>query len=185
MAAGQSVSIRNDLTIYDHAAGSWWTGQTRWVRTLAKMVPARLDFFDRLIDWSGKDVLDLGCAGGFMAEALAKRGADVTGIDPAEQAIAAAKAGVSGLVLSAAASYARSSIRFNAVAPGLVDTPLTERIIGNEKALESSLKLHAVRRAGEADEIASLVEWLVGPSSSWMTGQTLSLDGGLAHIKSN
>lgn len=83
---------RNDLSIYDHAAPSWWSGQTRWVRTLGKMVPARLAFFDRLIDWAGKDVLDLGCAGGFMAEALAKRGAVVTGIDPAARAIAAARA---------------------------------------------------------------------------------------------
>ncbi|MEM8952474.1 MAG: bifunctional 2-polyprenyl-6-hydroxyphenol methylase/3-demethylubiquinol 3-O-methyltransferase UbiG, partial [Pseudomonadota bacterium] len=82
---------RNDLSIYDHAAPSWWSGQTRWVRTLGKMVPARLAYFDRLIDWTGKEVLDLGCAGGFMAEALAKRGAAVTGIDPAAQAIAAAR----------------------------------------------------------------------------------------------
>ena len=91
MTAGRSASVRNDLTIYDQVADSWWTKQTRWVRTLAKMVPARLRFFDRLIDWSGKDVLDLGCAGGFMSEALARRGAEVTGIDPAAQAIAAAK----------------------------------------------------------------------------------------------
>jgi len=104
---------------------------------------------------------------------------------PNHEAIAAAKAGVSGLVLSAAATYARSSIRFNAIAPGLVDTPLTRRITSNERALESSLALHAVRRPGEPEEIANLVEWLLGTSSSWMTGQTLSLDGGLADIKSN
>ncbi|MEM9629058.1 MAG: bifunctional 2-polyprenyl-6-hydroxyphenol methylase/3-demethylubiquinol 3-O-methyltransferase UbiG [Pseudomonadota bacterium] len=82
---------RNDLSIYDDAAPVWWSGQTRWVRTLEKMVPARLAFFDRLIDWTGKDVLDLGCAGGFMAEALTKRGAVVTGIDPAKEAIEAAR----------------------------------------------------------------------------------------------
>ena len=60
MAAAREALTRNDLSIYDHAAESWWTGQTSWVRTLAKMVPARLTFFDRLIDWAGKDVLDLG-----------------------------------------------------------------------------------------------------------------------------
>jgi 2-polyprenyl-6-hydroxyphenyl methylase/3-demethylubiquinone-9 3-methyltransferase len=47
---------------------------------------------DRKIDWQGKKVLDVGCAGGFMAEALDERGAIVTGIDPAEEAIAAARA---------------------------------------------------------------------------------------------
>ncbi|MEM9439509.1 MAG: bifunctional 2-polyprenyl-6-hydroxyphenol methylase/3-demethylubiquinol 3-O-methyltransferase UbiG [Pseudomonadota bacterium] len=89
--ANQSQT-RNDLSIYDAVASNWWTGQTRWVRTLSKLVPARLAHFDRIIDWTDKDVLDLGCAGGFMAEALAKRGAVVTGIDPAEQAIEAARA---------------------------------------------------------------------------------------------
>jgi 2-polyprenyl-6-hydroxyphenyl methylase/3-demethylubiquinone-9 3-methyltransferase len=61
------------------------------VRTLKNLVPGRLRWFDQHIDWHGKDVLDLGCAGGFMAEAMAKRGANVTGIDPARAAIAAAR----------------------------------------------------------------------------------------------
>lgn len=82
---------RNDLTIYDTAADRWWSDDIRWVRTLRAMVPGRLSWFDRKIDWAGKRVLDLGCAGGFMAEALAERGAQVTGLDPAERAIAAAR----------------------------------------------------------------------------------------------
>lgn len=61
------------------------------MRTLKNMVPGRLSWFDRLIDWPGKQVLDLGCAGGFMAEALDDRGARVTGIDPAEDSIKAAR----------------------------------------------------------------------------------------------
>ncbi len=84
--------MRNDLTIYDDVAGRWWSDDIRWVRTLKNMVPGRLSWMDRQIDWAGKDVLDLGCAGGFMAEALEDRGARVTGIDPAAQAIAAARA---------------------------------------------------------------------------------------------
>ncbi|PZX18918.1 3-demethylubiquinone-9 3-methyltransferase [Palleronia aestuarii] len=82
---------RNDLTIYDTHAERWWTDEIRWVRVLKNMVPGRLSWFDRLVDWPGKRVLDLGCAGGFMAEALAKRGAVVTGLDPAEDAIEAAR----------------------------------------------------------------------------------------------
>ena len=84
--------MRNDLTIYDRVADSWWSDDIRWVRTLKNLVPGRLAWFDTLIDWQGCDVLDLGCAGGFMAEALAARGAQVTGIDPADGAIAAARA---------------------------------------------------------------------------------------------
>ncbi len=84
--------MRNDLTIYDRVADRWWSDDIRWVRTLKNLVPGRLAWFDRQIDWAGKTVLDLGCAGGFMAEALAQRGADVTGIDPAVGAIDAARA---------------------------------------------------------------------------------------------
>lgn len=83
---------RNDLTIYDAVAADWWSDEVRWVRTLKNMVPGRLSWFDRFIDWQGKAVLDLGCAGGFMAEALDDRGAQVSGIDPAAGAIAAASA---------------------------------------------------------------------------------------------
>lgn len=84
--------MRNDLTIYDAVADRWWSDDVRWVRTLKNMVPGRLSWFDRQIDWAGREVLDLGCAGGFMAEALDDRGARVTGIDPAAEAIAAARA---------------------------------------------------------------------------------------------
>jgi 2-polyprenyl-6-hydroxyphenyl methylase/3-demethylubiquinone-9 3-methyltransferase len=87
-----SEIARNDLTIYDSAAAQWWSDEIRWVRTLKNMVPGRLSWFDRHADWTGKAVLDLGCAGGFMAEALDDRGADVTGIDPAAEAISAARA---------------------------------------------------------------------------------------------
>jgi 2-polyprenyl-6-hydroxyphenyl methylase/3-demethylubiquinone-9 3-methyltransferase len=84
--------LRNDLTIYDKVADQWWSDDVRWIRTLKNLVPGRLRWMDKKIDWAGKKVLDLGCAGGFMAEALDERGAIVTGIDPAEEAIAAARA---------------------------------------------------------------------------------------------
>lgn len=82
---------RNDLTIYDTVADRWWSDDIRWVRTLKNLVPGRLAWFDRHVSWPGRQVLDLGCAGGFMAEALADRGAHVAGIDPAAEAIAAAR----------------------------------------------------------------------------------------------
>ena len=80
-------ALRNDLSIYDAFAAHWWDGSQRWLRSLQNLVPARLAFFDRVADWRGASVLDLGCGGGFMSEALAKRGAAVTGVDPAASAI--------------------------------------------------------------------------------------------------
>ena len=82
---------RNDLSIYDRVADQWWSDEVRWVRTLKNLVPGRLAWFDRHIDWRDKSVLDLGCAGGFMAEALTTKGARVTGIDPAADSVAAAR----------------------------------------------------------------------------------------------
>lgn len=84
--------LRNDLSIYDDVAEHWWSDEIRWLRTLKNMVPGRLEWFDRFIDWQGKHVLDLGCAGGFMSEALDARGAKVTGLDPSVEAIRAARA---------------------------------------------------------------------------------------------
>ncbi|KUF08666.1 bifunctional 2-polyprenyl-6-hydroxyphenol methylase/3-demethylubiquinol 3-O-methyltransferase UbiG [Pseudoponticoccus marisrubri] len=85
-------TARNDLEIYNTHAAQWWSDEIRWVRTLKNLVPGRLAWFDHHVSWEGAEVLDLGCAGGFMAEALTTRGARVTGIDPAEAAIAAGRA---------------------------------------------------------------------------------------------
>lgn len=92
----RGAARRNKLDIYDAHAADWWSDRVRWVRTLKNMVPARLAYFDRFVDWRGAEVLDLGCAGGFMAEAIARRGARVTGIDPAVDAVAAARAHAAG-----------------------------------------------------------------------------------------
>ena len=80
----------NDLSIYDRYAERWWDGSQRWLRILQNVVPARLAYFDTIVDWRGKAVLDLGCGGGFMSEAIALRGAKVTGVDPAPGAVAVA-----------------------------------------------------------------------------------------------
>lgn len=83
--------MRNDLTIYDKIADQWWSEEVRWIRILRNLAKGRLSWFDQALDWRGKEVLDLGCAGGFMAEAIAQRGAKVTAIDPAQKAIEIAR----------------------------------------------------------------------------------------------
>jgi len=99
------------------------------------------------------------------------------------EAIAAAKAGVIGLTLSAAATYAARGLRVNAVAPGLVRTPMTARITGNEPALKGSVAMHALGRIGEPEEVASAIAWLLDAEQSWVSGQVLGVDGGLATLR--
>lgn len=99
------------------------------------------------------------------------------------EAIAAAKAGVEGLTRSAAAAHAARGLRFNAVAPGLVRTPLAASITGNARALESSERMHPLRRIGEPADIASAIVWLLDPANSWVTGEVLHVDGGLARVR--
>jgi len=99
------------------------------------------------------------------------------------EAIAAAKAGIIGLTLSAAATYARQGIRFNAVAPGLVRTPLTKGLVASELAEKASIGMHPLGRLGEPKEVAGAILWLLNPAQSWITGQVLGVDGGLANVK--
>lgn len=99
------------------------------------------------------------------------------------EAIAAAKAGVMGLGLSAAATYASRNIRVNCVAPGLVDTPLASRITGNEAALKASSAMHALGRIGQPEDVASMIEFLLDPANAWVTGQVFGIDGGLGTLR--
>jgi len=99
------------------------------------------------------------------------------------EAIAAAKGAVEGLVKSASATYSGKGIRVNAIAPGLVETPMTEIIWSRPKAAEASKALHPLGRLGKPEDIASLACWLVDPHNTWVTGQVVGVDGGLASLK--
>lgn len=98
-------------------------------------------------------------------------------------AIAAAKAGLSGLALSCAATYAANNLRFNVIAPGLTDTPMTSAITSNEASRRMSENMHALGRIGKPEDIARAACFLLDPENSWITGQTLAVDGGLSCIR--
>ncbi len=98
------------------------------------------------------------------------------------EAIAAAKGGVVGLTLSAASTYAPRGVRVNAVAPGLVRTSGTERIASGPSG-EASRAMHPLGRLGEPDDVASAIAWLLDPAQSWVTGQILGVDGGIASVR--
>ncbi|MCU0227824.1 MAG: SDR family oxidoreductase [Bryobacterales bacterium] len=99
------------------------------------------------------------------------------------EAIAAAKGGVMGLTLSAATTYAPKNIRVNCVAPGLVDTPMSARIVGNEAAAKASKSMHALGRFGKPEDVAAMITFLLDPTNDWVTGQVIGVDGGLGTLK--
>ena len=98
-------------------------------------------------------------------------------------AIAAAKGAISSMVLSSASTYARYNIRINAIAPGLVETPLTEKITSNKISLDYSKSIHGLNRIGKPENFIPTVNSLLDNRSDWITGQTIAIDGGLSNVK--
>jgi NAD(P)-dependent dehydrogenase (short-subunit alcohol dehydrogenase family) len=98
----------------------------------------------------------------------------------ATHAYAAAKAAVIGLTRAAAARYARNDIRINAVAPALVETPMSRRAAGDEDVLrfiETKQPLDG-GRIGVPEDLDGAVVYFLSDASRWVTGQVLAVDGG-------
>jgi NAD(P)-dependent dehydrogenase (short-subunit alcohol dehydrogenase family) len=149
------------------------TSDEEWRQTIA----TNLDTAFAAVKAGAKNMRKDGGSIVLMATAAARVGL------PSHEAIAAAKAGVIGLGQSAAASYAPKKIRVNVVAPGLVDTPLSEKITGNPMMLKASEGMHPLGRIGQPEEVASVIDWLLSDSASWVTGQVIGVDGGLSSVR--
>lgn len=94
-------------------------------------------------------------------------------------AYSAAKHGVVGLTKVAALEYARQGIRVNAVCPGVIQTPMVERLIAGHPRLEARLiGGEPIGRAGRPEEIAEAVVWLCSDAASFVTGHPMAVDGG-------
>jgi NAD(P)-dependent dehydrogenase (short-subunit alcohol dehydrogenase family) len=91
----------------------------------------------------------------------------------------ASKHAVLGLTKTAAIEYGRCGIRVNAVSPGAVRTEMLLDVFGNQEALDRMSAVHPIGRIRRPEEIADAVAWLFSDRSSYYTGQSLTLDGGL------
>ena len=93
---------------------------------------------------------------------------------------AAAKAGMIGLVKSLAQEYAKRNITANCIAPGFIATPMTDKL--NEKQRDAILGRVPAGRLGEPADVAAAAVFLASDEASYVTGQTLHVNGGMAMI---
>lgn len=99
------------------------------------------------------------------------------------EAVAAAKAGIEGLVRSAAATYAADGIRVNAVAPGLTRTAMAEPFLKSEALQQAAARQYPLAGLNEADDVAAAMQFLLGPSSARITGTVMPVDGGFVSVR--
>jgi meso-butanediol dehydrogenase / (S,S)-butanediol dehydrogenase / diacetyl reductase len=96
------------------------------------------------------------------------------------EAYSAAKAGLINLTRNLAVRYGPRGVRFNVVAPGTVRTPIwDQRLAADPGLLDRIQGLYPLRRVGAPDDIAAACVFLASPDASWITGQTLAVDGGI------
>lgn len=138
-----------------------------------------------------EDVLDVNLTTAFVLSKLVvkfmskkKRGsiinmASIVGItgNLGQANYSASKAGLIALTKTMSKEYARKGIRINAIAPGFIKSPMTEKL-GKDliKNVENTISM---KRLGEPEDVANIVSFLAGEKSGYMTGQTLVVDGGL------
>jgi len=89
----------------------------------------------------------------------------------------ASKAGVIGLTKTAARELARRNVTVNAVAPGFIVTPMTDKM--TEEAQQASLQRVPLGRFGQPEDVAGVVFFLAGPDAGYLTGEVIPVDGGL------
>ncbi len=100
---------------------------------------------------------------------------------PFHAAVAAAKGGVEGLTRSLAAEYA-PTIRVNAIAPSLTDTPLTVKLLSTAEKRQATAERHPLKRIADAQEIAAMAAFLLNEQAAFITAQVIGMDGGIGRI---
>lgn len=101
---------------------------------------------------------------------------------PYHSSIAMAKAAVEGLTISLAAELA-PSVRVNAVAPSLTNTTLSEKFLNTPDKTEVAQKRNPLKQIGKPEDISNAIEFLISDKSGWVTGQIISVDGGMNNLK--
>jgi 3-oxoacyl-[acyl-carrier protein] reductase len=189
-AGGSATLWQGDIADADDIARMVEPGDDGPVLVLVNNAGVRMDNLSpQLEDEQWQTVIDVNLTATFRATraALPKmmrarfgrviNVASVAGIraNPGQANYSASKAGVIGFTRTVAAEVARRGVTVNAVAPGLIETAFTEDVMEGEMA-----KAIPARRVGTPEEVASCIRFLASPQASYVTGTTLTVDGGLS-----
>ncbi len=102
---------------------------------------------------------------------------------PFHASISPAKAALEAYARSMAAEYAGAKISFNVIAPSLADTPMAGNLLKTERLVEASKERNPMKQIGTPSQIAKSVDYLLDAHKNWMTGQVISVDGGMINLK--
>lgn len=153
-----------------------------------RMVDYSREDFDRVVDLNLRASFDLiRIFGASMAE---QGSGSIVGfssiravtVEPGQAVYAATKAGLVQLIRTAAAELGPSGVRVNAIAPGVVETPLTAQIVANREWYDAYAAKSALARWAKPHELAGAVVYLASDAAGFVTGSVLTVDGGWTAI---
>jgi NAD(P)-dependent dehydrogenase (short-subunit alcohol dehydrogenase family) len=142
--------------------GNWSSQLDVHLNSLARIVQ---DILPDLREHPGSAIVAISSINGLVAESF-------------NPAYCTAKAGMLGLTRSMASHLGPEGIRVNAICPGYIVTPITQRSRSNPDTLKTWTERAALKRLGEPDEIGSVARFLLSGEASFITGQTIVVDGG-------
>ena len=190
--AGPKTSVL-EVDILDRAALDRAAGDLGEVDVL--VLTAGTHVRKRLLDYSAEEfdrVVTLNLRGAFdviraFGGPMARRGRGsiigfssmrAVALEPGQGVYSASKAGVTQLLRAAATEFGPSGVRVNAIAPGIVETPLTAQIMAEPDWYKAYAEKSVLNRWARAEEIAGAVVYLASDASSFVTGAVLAVDGG-------